>query len=204
MDKIDTFWVDWSENRECGSRCWDLIKYRFLWVWMLMMRKSWIQHFLFPIFLFLWFKLQYKTDEGESRWVSVLEQSFVARINIWWFLCPRCHLSESPSSLEPLTRGELGRTNYSGTARVGKGRSAENLQDAKPAVMAHFPAGFTKCWCCISSFRELRRCHHLLCFLWTRSLCFLSCVLCIPHIPLSIPVFYWFDSVRTGRVGAFH
>lgn len=127
----------------------------------------------FPHFLFLWFKLQDKIDEGESRWVTVLEQSFAARINIWWFLCPQCHLSETPSSTQPLTYGEPGRANYFGTARIGKGSSAENLQDAKPGVIAHFPAGFTKCWCCISSFRGLRRCHHLLCFLWTCSLCLL-------------------------------
>lgn len=149
------------------------------------MRRSWMQHFLFSIFVSLIQTSKNKIDEGVSRWVSVLEQGFVAQINIWWFLCPRCHLSETPSSTEPLTCGELGRTNYFGTARIGKGSSAENLQDAKPGVIAHFPAGFTKCWCCISSSRELRRCHHLLCFLWTCSHCFpfrgLLCAVYLTH-----------------------
>lgn len=174
LDKIDTFCVNWSENRDSGWRCWGLIKCRFVWLWVWMMRKSWVQHFLFSIFVSLIQTSKYNWWGRESRWVTVLEQSFVARINIWWFLCPWCHLSEIPSSMEPLTCEELRSTNYFGSARIGKGSSAENLQDAKPGVIAHFPAGFTKCWCSISSFRELRRCHHLLCFLWTCSRCFPS------------------------------
>lgn len=131
-----------------------------------MMRKSWIQHFLFPIFCFSDSNFRIKLMRGRAgeslSWNRALQLELTSG---GFFVHSAIYLRPRQSSTQPLTCGELGRANYFGTARIGKGSSAENLQDAKPGVIAHFPAGFTKCWCWISSFRGLRRCHHLLCFL---------------------------------------